>query len=516
MTARHFGEGDPDMAHFVCNPLSGQMYRLPPVVESTSCGTGFGLLTRSDCPHGHGPPDRYVVARLTTGEKGENVLRRFMSETEEWSDLVSVPSPELVATGRALYVDHKILAFGDRLWWVDVSWGALSVDPFSARPEARFVELPTGSVLPDLTGMAASRILEKYRRMGVSEGKLRYVEVSNTVKPFVVSAFSLDDEGSRWTLEHKMEITPSWPGDLKVRGMPEIAAIDPLNANILYLEVFAEVLAVDMAKGEKPFREKTDIERKTLADTLIRVDSCKRVILDSLIANAGINSQEDKRAWNGYLINLIECPVHRGLSNEVQTALRITDGALVIVDCFEGMTLRTKTSIHEALSRKIQPVLALNKIDRFFLEQHVDGIQVYPKEGTVVFLSCLHGWAFSLSSFAKIYSSKYNVEESKMIDCGNFFDPATKKWTQKNTSTVACKRGFVQFCYEPIREVMNACLNDKCKFWTMLENIHVTVSSEAKKLVGIELIKYVMQAWLPACSSLSEMMIYHLPSPEKA
>uniref|UniRef100_A0A0E0L3L9 Tr-type G domain-containing protein n=1 Tax=Oryza punctata TaxID=4537 RepID=A0A0E0L3L9_ORYPU len=291
----------------------------------------------------------------------------------------------------------------------------------------------------------------------------------------------------------------------------------------------------------------------------------KTAILDSLVATAGITSQEvtesnslislyyempedylrsykDKRAGNGHLINLIDSPMCCNLSNDVQPVLCITDGALVVVDCFEGVTLRTKTSICEALNMKIQPVLTLNKIDRFFLEQNVDGekayqtlsglidsvnatmsshkdVQVYPNKGTVVFSSGLHGWAVAISNFAKMYSSIFKVEESKMIDRlwgENFFDLATKKWTKKNTGTATCKRGFVQFCYEPIREIMNACMNSKHKLWPMLEKIHVTVSSAAKELVGIELVKHVMQVWLPASSALSEMMVYHIPSPEKA
>lgn len=33
----------------------------------------------------------------------------------------------------------------------------------------------------------------------------------------------------------------------------------------------------------------------------------------------------------------------------------------------------------------------------------------------------------------------------------NFFDPATKKWTNKPTGSATCKRGFCQFIYEPIK-----------------------------------------------------------------
>ena len=35
----------------------------------------------------------------------------------------------------------------------------------------------------------------------------------------------------------------------------------------------------------------------------------------------------------------------------------------------------------------------------------------------------------------------------------NFFDPATKKWTTKQTDSKTCQRGFIQFCYDPIKKV---------------------------------------------------------------
>ena len=42
----------------------------------------------------------------------------------------------------------------------------------------------------------------------------------------------------------------------------------------------------------------------------------------------------------------------------------------------------------------------------------------------------------------------------------NFFDPATKKWTKKATNAATCKRGFVQFVYEPIKTIIDACMAD--------------------------------------------------------
>ena len=42
----------------------------------------------------------------------------------------------------------------------------------------------------------------------------------------------------------------------------------------------------------------------------------------------------------------------------------------------------------------------------------------------------------------------------------NFFDPSTKKWTKKSTGAPGCKRGFVQFIYDPIKSIIEACMND--------------------------------------------------------
>jgi U5 small nuclear ribonucleoprotein component len=75
----------------------------------------------------------------------------------------------------------------------------------------------------------------------------------------------------------------------------------------------------------------------------------------------------DSRGKN-YLFNLMDTPGHPNFSDEVTTALRMSDGMLLVVDCIEGVTLYVERLIKEALRAQMEIVVVLNKLDRLVLE----------------------------------------------------------------------------------------------------------------------------------------------------
>lgn len=144
-------------------------------------------------------------------------------------------------------------------------------------------------------------------------------------------------------------------------------------------------------------------------------------------------------------------------------------------------------------------------------------LQVYPEKGTVGFSAGLHGWAFTLPQFARMYAKKFGVAEEKMCERlwgDNYFNAAEKKWTKTGDSA---DRAFNKFILDPIGMIVKATMNDqKDKLNIMLEKLNIKMKKDDLELTGKALLKRTMQAFLPAHKALLEMMIFHLPSPNMA
>ncbi|XP_028439312.1 elongation factor-like GTPase 1 [Perca flavescens] len=139
---------------------------------------------------------------------------------------------------------------------------------------------------------------------------------------------------------------------------------------------------------------------------LAHVDHGKTTLADCLVASNGIissrlagklrylDSREDEQIRgitmkssaislhyrNGdqdYLLNLIDSPGHIDFSSEVSTAVRLCDGAIIVVDAVEGVCPQTQAVLRQAWLENIRPVLVINKIDRLILELKLTSQEAY-------------------------------------------------------------------------------------------------------------------------------------------
>jgi len=118
-----------------------------------------------------------------------------------------------------------------------------------------------------------------------------------------------------------------------------------------------------------------DHGKTTMVDAILRQSGQYRdsqlttdCILDS-------NDQERERGitilaknialmYKGVKINLIDTPGHADFGGEVERTLQMADGALVLVDSFEGPMPQTKFVLRKAFANHIRPIVVINKIDR--------------------------------------------------------------------------------------------------------------------------------------------------------
>lgn len=330
-----------------------------------------------------------------------------------------------------------------------------------------------------------------------------------------------------------------------VRNMSVIAHVDHGKSTLTDSLVQRAGIISAAKAGEARFTDTRKDEQErgiTIKSTAISLyaemsdDDCKEI--------------KQKTTGNSFLVNLIDSPGHVDFSSEVTAALRITDGALVVVDCVEGVCVQTETVLRQALGERIKPVVCVNKVDRALLELQVSkedlyqsfsrtvesvnviistyqdeslgDVQVYPDQGTIAFGSGLHGWCFTVRQFANRYSKKFGVDRQKMMQRlwgDSFFNPKTKKWTNKDVDADGkpLERAFNMFVLDPIFRLFAAIMNfKKDQIPTLLEKLEIQLKGDEKELEGKALLKVVMRKFLPAADALMEMIVIHLPSPVTA
>jgi GTP-binding protein len=162
---------------------------------------------------------------------------------------------------------------------------------------------------------------------------------------------------------------------------------------------------------------------------IAHVDHGKTTLVDKLLRQAGVfaahqhvaervmdsNDLERERGitilakntaveYQGVKINIVDTPGHRDFGGEVERALSMVDGVLVLVDAVEGPMPQTRFVTRKALALGLRPIVVVNKVDRdgarpeWAVSQTFDlfdrlGAAEEQLDFPVVYASALQGWA---------------------------------------------------------------------------------------------------------------------------
>ncbi len=133
---------------------------------------------------------------------------------------------------------------------------------------------------------------------------------------------------------------------------------------------------------------------------IAHVDHGKTTLVDKLLKEGGVyraNQQVEERAmdsmdlekekgitikakntsvhWGDKIVNILDTPGHADFGGEVERALRMVDGVLLVIDAYDGPQAQTRFVLRKALAHGLKVVIVINKIDR----DNADPAKMYDK-----------------------------------------------------------------------------------------------------------------------------------------
>jgi len=241
------------------------------------------------------------------------------------------------------------------------------------------------------------------------------------------------------------------------------------------------------------------------------------------------------------VLNLIDSPGHIDFNAEVTAALRVTDGALVVVDAVEGKAVQTDEVLRQALREGVKPVLMINKCDRLFIEQQkspedsfdrmqqiVDDINRFISDhqqdslpnhrvslfdGSACFGSGYYGWGCSASTYQRKGATAKREKEQRLTRetfIKEIMRPIVRMHRACGVLPTLKKDNKEKDRLARARDILSCTMSPR-SIPSFLETDEDNSDIDSKKLL-----KKTMMAWLPAADVLVDMIAEHVPSPVEA
>ena len=129
----------------------------------------------------------------------------------------------------------------------------------------------------------------------------------------------------------------------KIRNIAIIAHVDHGKTTLVDKMLLAGKLFKEHETSEELVLDNNDIERERGITILAK--------------NVSI-------PYKGYKINIIDTPGHSDFGGEVERVLNMAEGALLLVDAFEGAMPQTRFVLQKALQMGLKPIVVVNKVDK--------------------------------------------------------------------------------------------------------------------------------------------------------
>eukprot|EP01062_Namystynia_karyoxenos_P060264 TRINITY_DN517_c0_g2_i1.p1 TRINITY_DN517_c0_g2~~TRINITY_DN517_c0_g2_i1.p1 ORF type:complete len:1008 (+),score=372.63 TRINITY_DN517_c0_g2_i1:91-3024(+) len=262
-----------------------------------------------------------------------------------------------------------------------------------------------------------------------------------------------------------------------------------------------------------------------------------------------------------YVFSMLDCPGHVNFHDEVAAAMRLCDGAVVVVDAVEGVMVAARRALELAAIEGLPVVLVINKVDRLILELKLPPPDAYrkllhvigevnevlrdaprgggaadaaaapepqrlsPELGNVVFASTKFAWSFTLRSFARIYRDAYgpqvDVDRLARRLWGEIYYNAESRLflpkPRQDADGESDRHSFVALILEPLWKIYAQVVGEDPKdLRPVLDEIGVRLSKAELRGDVEPLLRSVASRFFADASGFVEAVVSHVPDPRRS